>query len=49
MSTKEESDLRLRNTKAMHFLVKLPVDKDWNSKLTYPQYRELLSILKGEK
>jgi len=48
MSTKEESDLRLRNLKAIHYLIKLPIDKDWNSKLTYQNYYELLNILKGD-
>lgn len=43
-----ESELRLRNIKAALYLNKLPIDKDWNSTLTYQNYRELMNILRGD-
>ena len=43
-----ESELRLIIDKAKLQLVRLPVDKDWNSKLTYQDYRNLMDTLNGD-
>jgi hypothetical protein len=43
-----EAELRMRILKALGILVFLPVDSNWDSKLSYRDYRKLVSILRGD-